>query len=134
MCELLILARDDGEVAHPMRYRPGDVVTVQEDGWRWGGEELAGPCFRILALPGFPAASAEPLLGHLLPERDHNLAPTTYERRRAFGLGPAHAAWPAGFRGWWGDASRAQPIFTAAALDLGAVTTARPALPLPHRI
>lgn len=57
MAELLIFTKDiQGDDVYRTAKLPkrGYVVTVQEDGWSWGKEELANPIFRILKFPGQP--------------------------------------------------------------------------------
>lgn len=38
------------------RYKYGDVVCVQEDGWKWGAAEMSGQ-FTIVKVPGEPVAN-----------------------------------------------------------------------------
>lgn len=65
MAELLIKARDathpDPEVDRSSCYKTGDVVVVREDGHEWGAKEGL-PNFRVLKVPGVPAAQIEDLI------------------------------------------------------------------------
>ena len=61
----------------------GDVITVQEDGWPWGKEEIANPEWQIIKVPGVPAVKFEAFLA---PERSLNGIPSRTLRRRAFRL------------------------------------------------
>jgi hypothetical protein len=116
MCELLVYARVDGpdETLHPMRYRPGDVVVAKPDGCVWGTRELcAGSSFRVMVFPGVDVGEAEPLLSHQLSARDHNMEPTTVQRRRGFGLCVDHPDLPTGFSEWWAVADGTKFVLTA---------------------
>lgn len=65
MAELLIKARDahndDPEIDRQGCYKTGDVVVVREDGHEWGAKEGL-PNFRVLKVPGVPAAHIEDLI------------------------------------------------------------------------
>lgn len=55
MAELLIFTTDtigDDVYKNTKLPKRGDVITVQEDGWRWGDEELKDPRFLVLKIPG----------------------------------------------------------------------------------
>lgn len=60
MCEILLRVRDKesrGDAQRLMQNKAGDVVVVVEDGHRWGNAEVSNPDWRILRLPGLPAAA-----------------------------------------------------------------------------
>lgn len=61
MAELLVLARQ--RMNRTMV--PGDVVTVQPDGWAWGSAErgpTADPMWFVLPVPGAPVSAFAQLL------------------------------------------------------------------------
>jgi hypothetical protein len=117
--------------ALPKRF---DVITVQPDGWRWGAEELTNPWFRILAWPTAIAAEAQSLLTPLLPAVARNMAPTTYWQYRANYLDLSSALAPLSLRSWFADHTRTMPRMLwppAGPMTLGAITMARPEVPIP---
>lgn len=122
MAELIVFAHDHGPDAHPMLYRPGDVIVVKKDGSPWGTQELNSPKFRILVVPGEPE-DYEDLLGYLPPARDHNLAEITHRRRRAFGLDFTNVP-------QWNDVSRRNPKIILTELP---AKVKRPPIPLDER-
>lgn len=42
------------------------VITVQEDGWGWGKEELANPLFCIVKIPGMTVVEGSVFTGNLI--------------------------------------------------------------------
>lgn len=100
MCELLIFVYDHtnpddplqqvepGSEQHAALPQPGDVISAQEDGFGWGSEEIGHDWFRLDKYPGVPLAHVEHFLSPLRAERRHDLAPTTREQYRAFGVDP----------------------------------------------
>jgi hypothetical protein len=56
MCELLVVVVVDqvGDDFYKdcMRYKAGDVICCQPDGWLWGKLEIANPNWRIIKFPG----------------------------------------------------------------------------------
>lgn len=89
MAELLIMTENkklsgDARI-DKHRWYAGDVVTIQEDGHKWGPGELDDRQFRVVKLPKITAAS----LGHLLAPEMARLAaeatePNSIVQRRAF--------------------------------------------------
>lgn len=61
MAELLVLTKAGAN----RRMSPGDVVTVQPDGWQWGRAE-AGPdahqMWTVIRVPGVPVSAFAPML------------------------------------------------------------------------
>ncbi len=89
MAEILIKARDathpDPEVDRQGCYKAGDVVVVREDGHVWGAKEGL-PNFRVLKIPGVPAAQIEDLIAEQTEDDDGNPltdenGPRTFRRR-----------------------------------------------------
>lgn len=73
MCELLVMARSQvGDDIYRDAKLPkrGDVVTIQEDGWKWGKLEVSGDLFTIIQVPGVPVEKMAYLLGAELPGPD----------------------------------------------------------------
>ena len=61
MAELLFLTKQRANKT----MSPGDLVTVQRDGWPWGRAERgqnADPMFCVVAVPGVPVEAFAPLL------------------------------------------------------------------------
>ena len=73
MAEILIKARDathpDPEVDRRGCYKRGDPVVVREDGHVWGAKEGL-PNFRVLKIPGVPAAQIEGLIAEQTEDDD----------------------------------------------------------------
>lgn len=60
MCELLLRVRDRDSRTPAQRNAQavaGDVIVVVEDGHQWGDMEVANSDWRIIQLPGLPAAA-----------------------------------------------------------------------------
>lgn len=114
MAELLIIAYDTPHpdpITDTKRYKAGDVVIVQPDGFEWGVQERINPLFRILKLPNVPVPEGEGFLG---PQLDQD--PVVKSRmllRRAFHIDFDNAAIPAKLKSWLTDNSRAAPAFTS---------------------
>jgi hypothetical protein len=45
----------------------GDVLVAMEDGWQWGGMELADPMFQVIKVPDATVEDFQPLLSYELP-------------------------------------------------------------------
>ncbi len=88
MAELLIKAIDathaDPDIDRRGCYKTGDVVVVREDGHEWGALERP-PIFRVLRLPGVPAADVEDLAAEQI-EDDNGVVQSDTFRRRAWRL------------------------------------------------
>ena len=69
-------------------YKRGDVVTIQEDGWKWGSAELNNGAHSIIAVPGVAAAKmvalltpelGDPLVNKMLQRRGFKFDIDSYE-------------------------------------------------------
>ena len=60
MAEFLVRGVTNGTTAG--KWRRGDIVSVQADGWNWGSKEVA-PDFYKIKVPGMSVAKARLLLG-----------------------------------------------------------------------
>lgn len=69
MAELLVRTQDN-VVEDPVRdiksWKRGMVITVQEDGWAWGKEELTNPLFLVVKIPGMSVVKGSVYLGNLI--------------------------------------------------------------------
>ena len=114
MCEILIRARD--KVNATSVYldvqctKRGDVISVQENGWAWGSEELSARYWRIVKLPNVSVSAAVALLVPELPVNP--LIPSKTLQRRGFRWNVNAASLPAAVRNWINDDSRAAPSRT----------------------
>lgn len=111
MCEALIRVVDKANPGDPYKdcklSKAGDIITVQDDGWSWGSEELQNPDWRIVKFTAVPLSQA---LAFLDPEADTDVAhPSRMLRRRKFGFDLTNTSLPAAFRTWLADATRAAP-------------------------
>lgn len=98
MCELLIMVKDNELHPDPtkaaMQYRPGMVVTIQEDGHAWGPGELEDHV-KIIKLPGIKADQLSLLMSGR-PAEDKGLgappmpAGIRYWRARSYDLALEH--------------------------------------------
>ena len=58
MAEALISFQDQLPSSDPnykLRYRAGEIITIQQDGWPWSDAELTNPQWRIIKAPGLDA-------------------------------------------------------------------------------
>jgi len=65
MCEILLRVRDkeSRDVGQRLIQNvAGDAVVIVEDGHRWGGAEVSNPDWRVLQMPGLPAAAVADLM------------------------------------------------------------------------
>lgn len=70
MAELLIFTTNtigDDVYKNAKLPKRGDVITVQEDGWNWGIEELSDPRFLVLKVPKELAVTFKPLTSMEVP-------------------------------------------------------------------
>lgn len=73
MCEILLRVRDKDSKSvdqRLMQNKAGDAVVVVEDGHQWGDEEVSNPDWRVLRLPGLPAAAVADLMHVRTNERN----------------------------------------------------------------
>lgn len=143
MPELLLFAYDHRTASPPPAVwqiaalpKPGDLITWQRDGWRWGSQELAHPWFRIVTWPAALPADLDSLLsplppsGGTLPRGTSAGTPRYLGQYRGFYL-----TLPPTLASWWADAGRpapSAPMPTDAVL--AAVKTARAAIANPQYI
>lgn len=69
MAELLVRTEDntipEDALMDLKSWKKGYVITVQENGWAWGSEELANPLFTIIKIPDMTVAQAGMFMGYL---------------------------------------------------------------------
>lgn len=63
MCELLVFTRDPSADANDdraaMRHGPGDIVTIQENGYAWGAGDTDATRFKIVQIPNIAKSELE---------------------------------------------------------------------------
>lgn len=72
MCEMLVRTQDNvlpDAIENLKSWKRGMVITVQEDGWVWGNEELNNPVFAIIKAPGMTVSEGSIFLGNLIDPR-----------------------------------------------------------------
>lgn len=133
MCELLVRVVDKVNSDFYLNCqctKRGDVIVVQEDGWKWGKEELSNPDWRIISMPGIPVSQVLGLLAPELPIDPKNPSRTLQRRAFKFDIDALekgvkiNAAAKTDLK----DAARAKGV-TALALvasDVSALTVAKP--------
>lgn len=66
MCELLIWIQDSPSTGDPAmdskRDKAGNVITVQNDGWKWTTLEKNNSAWRIVSIPGLSASDPAVLI------------------------------------------------------------------------
>lgn len=125
MCELLVRVVDKINSDFYLNCqctKRGDVIVAQEDGWKWGKEELANPDWRIISMPGVPVNDVAGLLTPELPTDPKVTSRTLQRRAFKFNLNAITADLT--------DASRATSIIAApvAASDVASLIVAKPVI------
>jgi hypothetical protein len=103
MCELLISVVDKGDDTHWVKR--GTIIETFEDGHAYGAQELANPMFRIIQLPGAPAAFGRSFMGGEIGQSSS----ARPQLARLFRIDIDHPSIPAAMRSYLDDDSRAQP-------------------------
>ena len=94
----------------------GDVIVVQEDGWKWGREEKSLPFYRIIRIPGMSVSEASQFLAPELPIDPLN--PSKTLKRRAFKFDLDAPTLPKGFGDFIADEKRDVAVLDAASVGL----------------